>query len=178
MTDLAELFPEGDHRFQLTLRRTEPRAFFAPTDASGRVLAERARWLAAEPSRYVAGQPEGEAPWREFRAMLARDGGWPGPTPGAAGGGGSWMGEMSLAGAAVEPDFLFLTRDAEGRYRLRGGVLAFPTGWALEDKIGHTLESIHGVVPGLNPALGPTIQQFLAKLKPGVAFLRDNWGLA
>jgi hypothetical protein len=34
------------------------------------------------------------------------------------------------------------------------------------------------VVPGLNPALGPQIQQFLARLKPGVAFFRDNWGIA
>lgn len=33
-------------------------------------------------------------------------------------------------------------------------------------------------MPGLNAALAPPIQQFLARLKPGVAFLRDNWGLA
>jgi hypothetical protein len=56
--------------------------------------------------------------------------------------------------------------------------LCFPTGWALEEKLGQTLDAIHGPVPGLNPALAAPIQQFLSKLKPGVAFLRDNWGLA
>lgn len=30
----------------------------------------------------------------------------------------------------------------------------------------------------MNRALASPIQQFLAKLKPGVAFLRDNWGIA
>src|SRR6185295_11123743 len=37
---------------------------------------------------------------------------------------------------------------------------------------------IHGVVPGLNSALASPIHQFLQRLKPGVAFHRDNWGLA
>jgi hypothetical protein len=55
--------------------------------------------------------------------------------------------------------------------------LCFPTGWALEEKLDHPLDFIHGVVPGLNAALASPIHQFLAKLKPGIAFLRDNWGL-
>ena len=59
-----------------------------------------------------------------------------------------------------------------------GGALCFPTGWALTEKLGHTLEFIHGVVPGLNAALGPSINQMLAGMKPGVAYLRDNWGIA
>jgi hypothetical protein len=44
--------------------------------------------------------------------------------------------------------------------------------------LGHTLGFIHDVVPGLNPALGAPIDQFLARLRPGMAFLRDNWGLS
>ncbi len=174
MTDLAELFPEGDYRFHLTLRRAEPRDFFAARDASGRVLAERQRWLAAAPERYAGCRPEGEAPWREFRAMLQREGA---ELMGGEGGESALQGMCRLAGT-IEPDFLFLSADVEGNFRLRGGVLCFPTGWALDEKIGQTLDSIHGVVPGLNPALGLMIQQFLSKLKPGVAFLRDNWGLA
>jgi hypothetical protein len=87
-------------------------------------------------------------------------------------------GELGALGAALEPDFLLLSPDADGTFRLRGGVLCFPTGWALQEKLGHTLEFIHGVVPGLNPALASPINQFLARLKPGTAFLRDNWGLA
>jgi hypothetical protein len=48
----------------------------------------------------------------------------------------------------------------------------------LQEKLGHTLEFIHGIVPGLNPTLGAAIHQFISKLKPDVAFLRDNWGIA
>jgi hypothetical protein len=52
-SSLAELFPDGDYRFHLTLRRAEPRDFFAPRDDSGRVLAERRRWLESDPERYA-----------------------------------------------------------------------------------------------------------------------------
>jgi hypothetical protein len=165
MSELAELFPEGDYRFHLTLRRGEPREFFRASDSSGRVRAERARWLAENPARYAALTPAGAPLLAEFAAMCA---GW-----GLAGGA-----SVVELGAALEPDFLLLSRDEHGAFRLRGGALCFPTGWALEEKLGHTLDFIHGVVPGLNAALASPIQQFLGKLKPGVAYLRDNWGLA
>ncbi len=167
---LAELFPDGDYRFHLTLRRTEPRTFFASRDATGRVLAERARWLASDPARYARILPEGETALAECAALAEQ---WVG-APIAAGG----RSLIHALGAALEPDVILLTPDEEGRFRLRGGALCFPTGWALEEKLGHTLDFIHGVVPGLNNALASPIQQFLGKLKPGVAFLRDNWGIA
>ncbi|HTO02092.1 MAG TPA: heme-dependent oxidative N-demethylase subunit alpha family protein, partial [Opitutus sp.] len=90
------------------------------------------------------------------------------------------IGDASLKGlgGTLEPDFVFLSADVEGNFRMRGGVVCFPSGWALQEKMGHTLEFIHGVVPGLNPLLGSPINQFLSKLKPGVAFQRDNWGIA
>jgi hypothetical protein len=78
----------------------------------------------------------------------------------------------------LEPDVLLLSADAAGQFRLRAGALCFPTGWALEEKLGQTMDFIHGGVPGLNAALASPIQSFLSKLKPGVAFLRDNWGIA
>ena len=178
---LSELFPESDYRFHLTLRRSEPREFFAPRDPGGRVLAERAHWLDAEPQRHAALLPEGEPLVAEFAeasadwrvAASAGERAMRGPFAGARG-----YETILMLGRALEPDILFLSPDAEGSFRLRGGALCFPTGWALEEKLGRPLDEIHGVVPGLNAALAPQIRQFLAKLKPGVAFLRDNWGLA
>jgi hypothetical protein len=165
VTPLAELFPDGDYRFHLTLRRGEPGEFFGSRDATGRLCAERARWLAENPARYAALLPEGEPLLAELAEMGERD--W--QLPRAA--------SVSELGAVLEPDFLLLSPDAEGVFRLRGGALCFPTGWALEEKLGHTLDFIHGVVPGLNAALTSPIQQFLSRLKPGVASQRDNWGL-
>ena len=165
MSGLAELFPAGDHRHHLTLRRGEPRDFFRAWDAAGRVRAERARWLAEEPARYAALAAEGAALLAEFSALCAE---W-----GVAEGG-----TVEALGGALEADFLLLSPDAAGDFRLRGGALCFPTGWALEEKLGHTLDFIHGIVPGLNAALAAPIGQFLERLKPGAAFHRDNWGLA
>jgi dimethylamine monooxygenase subunit A len=172
---LEELFPEGDYRFHLTLRRAEPSSFFGPQDASGQLLAERARWLAADGDRYAAIRPEGEPLLREVAQHAAA---W-----GATRGIGELMDSapteaMRVLGCTFEPDILLLSADAEGRFRLRGGALCFPTGWALEDKIGHPLDFIHDVVPGLNQSLSASIHQFLSRLKPGAAFLRDNWGVA
>ena len=171
---LAELFPDGDYRFHLTLRRVEPREFFAPGDPPPDIQAERRRWLTAEPATYAAMHPEGEAALREFAAMAAS---WrPKELPGTLRDAEAKE-ILRQLGGTLEPDLLFLTVDQEGTIRLRGGVLCFPTGWALQEKLGHSLDFIHGVVPGLNSALGTAIQQFLSKLKPGAAFLRDNWGL-
>jgi hypothetical protein len=162
---LADLFPAGDYRFHLTLRRGDPREFFRPGDATGRVLAERRRWIAEAPARYTAMRPVARAAFEEFVRLCNA---W----------GGRKVGSIQDLGGELEPDVLFLVPDENGRFRLQAGALCFPTGWALEEKMGHPLEAIHGVVPGLNNAIGDAIQQFLEKLKPSVGYLRDNWGLA
>lgn len=40
------------------------------------------------------------------------------------------------------------------------------------------MDEIHGVVPSLNVELGRQIATFLARLKPGVTWMRSNWGLS
>ena len=172
---LAELFPDGDYRFHLTLRRTDPREFFATRDGTGRVCVERARWLNADPACYCALRPEGEPAARELAAVSAP---WLADGERIDPGSRSPQEILLEVGRRLEPDILLLNVDDEGRWRLRGGALCFPTGWALAEKLGHTIETIHGVVPGLNAALGNQIHQFLSRLKPGPAFLRANWGVA
>jgi dimethylamine monooxygenase subunit A len=180
MTSLAELFPDGDFRFHLTLRRGEPQEFFRTSDPTGHVLSERKRWLADMPKRYSALTPEGSPLLGEFVDLCAE---W-----GVLGGNSKLTANavekkadaeiLHEVGSTLEPDVLLLSRDNDGQFCLRGGVLCFPTGWSLEEKMGKTLDSIHGVVPGLNPVLGSPISQFLSRLKPGVAFHRDNWGIS
>jgi len=193
VTPLADLFPDGDYRFQLALRRGEPAEFFRPQDPSNRLLAERVKWLAENPARYAALLPEGEPLLAEVAELAAAEWGLP-PAH-----------SVHELGSLLEPDFLLLSPDLGGRcapraairarsarttpgeshpptaaseaFRLHGGALCFPTGWVLEEKLGHTLDFIHGPVPGLNAALASPISQFLSRLKPGPAFLRDNWGL-
>jgi hypothetical protein len=175
---LEELLPGEDYRFQFRFERSEPREFFKPTSNSEGLLAERRHWLEAAPERYAALLPQGR-PLLEETIELARrweiiDRGFPSvPTDP----------QQSLAhclalGGALEPDFLLLKPEASGVPHLFGGVVCFPSSWSLEEKIGKPITAIHGVVPGLNDALGSQINGFLAKLRPGVAWLRNNWGLS
>ena len=97
--------------------------------------------------------------------------------------GPSLVDETSLArcvelGRKLEPDFLLLKPDAAGVFRLLAGCVCFPSSWSMEEKMGRPLEEIHGVVPGLNTQLARPISGFLAKMAPGVSWLRANWGLS
>ncbi len=162
MNGLAELFPDEDHRFHLSLRRGDPLAFFAQTPTHAALVAERRHWLDTNPERHAAMMPEGEPMRVAFVRLLGETG----------------TATVDELGRRLEPDFLFLAPDKCGVHRLLGGALCFPTGWALEAQLGRPLEAIHGVVPELNSTLAAPIQQFLSRLKPGTGFLRANWGLA
>jgi hypothetical protein len=61
---------------------------------------------------------------------------------------------------------------------VQGGVVCFPSSWALREKLGRTLDFTHSVVPDLNAQLAPRIQKALAQLAPGAAWERENWGLS
>lgn len=167
---LAELFPDQDYRFHLTLRKGNLAEFFGAPDPA--VLAERRRWLGDDPVRYIVGEVTAEPLVAEVEA-LADD--WVG---GAGFSAGSVTERLARLGGRLEPDLVLMARDADGLFRLRAGAVCFPSSWALAEKAGLTLDEIHGVVPGLNPALAPAIGQFLHKLRPGAPFERANWGLA
>ncbi len=157
---LAELFPPQDYGYHLTLRRGNITAFFAPSAQAPSVLAERRRWLESAPEHYVVDPADEREVWVETADLLQTTA----VTP-------------SEIGGRFEPDLVILRRDASGVFRLSSGVVVFPTGWSLPEKTGLTLAETHGVVPGLNPAIGAAINRLLDRLKPGQATLRDNWGL-
>jgi hypothetical protein len=168
VSTLAALFPAEDYRIQLGLRRGAAAEFFRPKEPGSGLRAERARLLAAFPARHAGLLPSGQGLFEATCTLLADWG---------LSHAGSSRSPIEL-GAAVEPDLLWLTPDASGEYILCGGVLCFPTSWALEDKIGRPMTFIHGPVPGLNAALGGQIGRFLAGMQPATAYFRHNWGLA
>lgn len=166
MSDLRDLFPAEDFGFRLTLRRSQPAAFFAATAEGPALRAERTRWLRHSPQDYAILTDPAQESWREFVDLAS-----------------TWQAEP-LAGGPVEvgqqlePDVVLLDQDEQGTFRVSGGVVVFPSHWALADKIGRTLREVHGVVPGLNAAMGPAIDRYLHGIKPGLAMGRPNWGLA
>lgn len=170
--DWKRVFPDTDHRWIMGLRQGESVAdYFTDTDPTGSVRAERARWLAEDPSKYAALLPEGEAALVET-VELAR----------------SWGAEIDTSlspfeqllelGRVWEPDFAWMHPSADGVHRLTGGVICFPSNWALHDKLGRPMFEIHDPVPGLNEALGRQIETFFKKQVPGADWRRENWSLS
>jgi dimethylamine monooxygenase subunit A len=105
----------------------------------------------------VAVLPEGEAAGREAAALI-----------GVAGG----LGE---AARSVWEDLCVLTPDADGRYRLVGGAVAFPTDWRLADKLGRELTQVHAPIHGYAEQLASGVDHFMATLPAGAIFGRANW---
>jgi|SRR5579859_1844674 len=180
---LDELFPDEDYRFHFRFERGNPRDFFGETNAHGRLMAERKQWIENSPGRCVVVLPEC-APLLEETSEFARQ--WrrlkqePVPSGDEAKdrtASTSTATQCADLGCHWEPDFLLMKLEMAGQVRLVGGCVCFPSSWSLEEKIGQPIEVVHGVVPGLNSAIGSQIQGFLAKLRPGVAWLRNNWGL-
>jgi dimethylamine monooxygenase subunit A len=175
---LAALFPDEDYRFHMRLQRGRPEDFFKATPEHGRLIAERRHWLQSDPESYTACLPECGPLLDETIELLhaCRVFSDAEESPGAV--------KRSVSqrcvsfGEILEPDFLLLKAGEDGGFKLLGGCVCFPSSWSLAEKIGHPLEFIHGAVPGLNAEIGPSIQSFLAKLSPGIAWQRHNWGLS
>ena len=169
---LAQYLPEGPYRFSMAFGRGEFSAFYGQTTENAPILRERRRWLEDDPNKYLAVLPDAKELLRETIA-LALEHKTVHPSisiPTAADEGARFLGEN------WEPDFLLLKRDDE--LRLLCGCVCFPSSWALEEKIGLPITRIHEVVPALNANVGRQIQTFLEKVKPGIFWLRSNWGLS
>ncbi len=171
----AELLPDEDFRFHFGLQPGDAAAFFTPTREHASLTHQRQHWLEQAPQTYSAVLPEG-APLLQETLALARQ--WQ-SLPDAHSFDFTDPVQRCLAlGRMWEPDFLLLKPDAVGEFRLVAACVCFPSSWRLSEKIGQSLAAIHAPVPSLNPTLGKSIHQFLAKLRPGPAWLRANWGLS
>lgn len=173
MLDWNRILPDADHRWIMGLRQEDSlREFFADQDTTGAVRAERVHWLKEDPQKYAALLPEAEPALCET-VDLARGLGLFGSDDEA-----SSFEQLIRLGSVWEPDIIWMHPRGDGIHRLIGGVLCFPSSWALHDKLGRPMSEVHGPVPDLNPTIGRSIDTFLARQVPGVVWLRENWGLS
>jgi dimethylamine monooxygenase subunit A len=168
----SDLFPAGDFAFHMRFRRGELAAFYKNSVGQADIIAERKKWIGSDPSKYVAATAESSALLEEALefgqslGIVAQRGAMPVET-------------MRNLGGAWEPDLLLLQcESAQAQPILRAGCVCFPSSWALEEKIGRSLDAIHGPVPTLNDQFANPVQQFLARMKPGISWERINWGLS
>lgn len=179
MPDWLRIFPDADHRWAMGLRPGLAAEYFAPCDDAGTVLPERAELLASEPEKYSLLTVDGEAALAETIA-LARSLG----TSIDIAAGAKPQDQLTALGRAWEPDVVWLGRSAgeaepqAGLHRVVGGIVCFPSSWALADKLGLPMADVHEPVPGLNEALARQVDRFLDKLSPGDFWTRENWSLS
>ncbi len=177
MPEISNVTSEGPFRFRLGTRPGDAAAFFAPTNAHEDIQAERRRWLDADPARYAALLPDA-IPLLDaiLNSPAARQ------TIDAADLDALWTAPDLLArcvalGKTWEPDFALLRLDSSGKMILVGGCICFPSNWRLTDKIGLPLDRVHAIVPGLNAAIGTSIDTLLAHMKPHGTLIRSNWSM-
>ena len=163
--DWFRLFPDASHRLAMNLRPGDAAGYWRDSEEAEETLAERRRWLAEHPERHLGLLPEGREEVSEALAWIMKVLGRPEATP-------------EHAAVTLEPDWLVLSGDAARAHPVLGGAVIFPSGWALEEKMGRPLHEVHAPVPGLQQALGASISTFLSRVAPLAAWERDNWGLA
>jgi hypothetical protein len=159
----ADLFPTGDFNFHMRFRRGDIAQFYR-NSTRPEILLERQKWLAENPGRYAIALPGSEPLLNETSELAGR---------------ASVAASLLSVGAAWEPDFLLLQAPSTtAQPILLAGCVCFPSSWALEEKIGRPLDTIHTPVPTLNAQFANSVQQFLSRLKPGISWERINWGLS
>lgn len=70
-----------------------------------------------------------------------------------------------------------LLEKINGAYRLTAASLCSPSNWKLEEKMGETLDMIHGPVPGYEDVLASRVNRLFDQLQPHKPLLRYNWSL-
>jgi len=155
------LFYTCPFSYKMGISKGNLKDFFAShEDDDDRRTNLRKIFLSRSENRYCGILPEGEGALSEFNELLQ-----------------SWnLTKTNLSvkdiGRTIVPDFMFMKDGV-----LVGGCVCFPSSWSFEEKLGKSLDWIHGPVPTLNKELGGKICNFMSKLKDGQAWLRNNWGL-
>jgi len=163
--DWLRLFPDVDYRLPMNLRPGDAARFWTPHADAATVLAERHHWLQTHPQRHLQILPQGREACAEALEWLSAQTGLDLP-------------DERAAAEKLEADWLVLGGDVEAFFPVWAGAVLFPSSWALEEKIGRPLAEVHAPVPGLESALGASIATFLARIAPGAAWERENWGLS
>lgn len=85
---------------------------------------------------------------------------------------------LDLAGRLVQEDLCLMQHDpTSGIYRLVAASLCFPSRWRLQEKLGHSLATIHEPTPHYRETLATPMDRAFDKLKAERPVWRLNWSV-
>lgn len=173
---LPMVFLDGPWRLAMGLRPLAPADWLWRDDQAEAELALRRKLIAERAEEVIACLPGMEPACGELLAMVERhlacDHGLSVAPSGQ-------VGDAALRhlGGLAQEDFCLLAEDADGAYRLRAGVLCFPSHWTLRAKLDLPLRAIHDPVPGFGDKLAAPADRFMAALETDRPVWRANWSL-
>jgi len=85
---------------------------------------------------------------------------------------------LLTAGSLIQDDLVILSKRDDG-WNVVAGYVAFPSAWALSEKIGYPMETVHGHVPGFEGGTrnAMMLNRIFDNLQPDLPAVRMNWSI-
>lgn len=176
--NLSAILADRDFGLRMRFEKRDIAEFFQASADHEAVMAERRSWIARHPEQTVAITPEGVGLLDETVELADRLNTLPASAAQMDWGKLDPFSRCQALGESWEPDFLLMAPGPDGVFRLVGGSLCFPSHWDLRTKLTRSMAEIHQPVPNLNETLGKQINGFLQRIRPGISWERENWGLS
>ena len=181
-------FEAGPYRMSMGLTAVPPDDLIVIDRLYPDEMAQRRALLAEKPAEVLAGLPEAEPACTELYQTLASflparfpawftrtethlenhltHETWPLHATGLA--------ALEIAGRLVQEDLCLLQLHGETPH-LTAGILCFPSGWRLTEKLGLPLAAVHGPVPIYPDRLARPVDRLMSTLRDGKLVERVNW---
>ncbi len=159
-------FLDGPPSFAPKLKPIEVKDWLLPDTEKDLWLPEKLKLMKNHRSETVAGDVDGAAAHEAAHLVQESTGEWPTE---------DWPSVLEMAASTVSDDLCVIEQYNRENWRLSAGVLAAPTYWRLQERIGLDLGGLHGEVPGGDPGLARRIRRVFSAIRPGVILERFNW---
>ena len=116
--------------------------------------------LSEHPEYYSHSTPEGSESEIEASALLT---GKPNP--------------LLKTAKAIQEDLVILSGDSTSGHPIIAGVVCFPNGWTINEKVGMSIDQVHNPVPEYAKVMSGAVNKLLTNLRPGRTFWRTNWAV-
>ena len=165
------IFPLSGTRFehQFGIRALpETESIFLRTDKFVDETAEKKRLIRQDHNNYVAALPKATPAISETAELIQTHVGSQ-----VGEGESGWVG----AALSVQEDLVICSGESGSGFPIIAGVVCFPSGWTIAEKIGQPIHYVHAPVPQFAETMGRSTSALLDRLKAGKPVWRTNWGI-